>query len=129
MKRMMMFGVVATTLLFPVAANAQTMSIGTFLTKVEALKSKGMLAVLSPDVKLIKSEMKVAATQMKAEADARKAAGKPPLACPPTDKNAKKMAGDEFLSALKAIPPEKRGMSVKDGLSYVLVTKYPCHKG
>lgn len=129
MKRKMMFGAMATAMLFPVTAHAQSMTIGTFLTKVEALKAKGLLAALSPDVKLIKSEMKFAATQMKAEADARKAAGKPPIACPPTDKNAKKMGGDEFLGALKAIPPEKRGMSVKDGLSYVLVKKYPCPKG
>ena len=110
----------------PVAAQGRWMTVQTFLDKVAGLKRQGMMALFSPDVGLIKTEMKAAGTELKAEAAARKAAGRPPIACPPADKNARKMGSDEFIAALEAIPPAQRGMSIKDGLSRVIATKYPC---
>ena len=135
MKRMMIAGVFALMLvptLAPTLAGAQArapMSVQTFLTKVEALKAKGMMAMFSPDIKLIKAEVTTAAAQLKAEKEAREAAGRPPLACPPKAEGKNKMGSDEFLAAMKAIPPAQRGMSLKDGLSRVIVAKYPCPRG
>ncbi|MEG3087669.1 hypothetical protein [Sphingomonas sp. PB4P5] len=129
MKRMMMLGVV---LALPTAATAQArtpMSVQTFLNKVEALKGKGMMAMFSSDVKLIKAEMATAAAQLQAEKKAREAAGRPPLACPPKPDGKNKMGSEEFLTTLKTIPPAQRGMSLKDGLSRVIVAKYPCPRG
>ena len=131
MKRIIIAGVVA-SMLAPTLSVAQTrapMSVQTFLTKVEALKAKGMMAMFSPDIKLIKTEVTIAAAQLKAEKEAREAAGKPPLACPPKAEGKNKMGSDEFLAAMKAIPPAQRGMSLKDGLSRVIVAKYPCPRG
>ena len=104
-------------------------SVQTFLDKVDGLKKKGMMAMFSPDVALIKAEMKTVAAQMQAEKKAREAAGKPPLACPPKPDAKTRMGSEEFVNALKAIPPAQRGMSMKDGLTRVMVTKYPCRKG
>jgi len=129
MKRLMMLGA---ALAVPLAAAAQVhapMSVQTFLTKVEALKAKGMMAMFSPDVKLIKAEVATASAQLQAEKKARAAAGKPPVACPPEVNGKTKMGSEEFIGALKAIPPAQRGMSLKDGLSRVIVTKYPCPRG
>ncbi|MFC3579794.1 hypothetical protein [Sphingomonas hylomeconis] len=129
MKRMIML---AAALAVPAAATAQVrapMSVQTFLSKVEALKAKGMMAMFSPDVKLLKAEMATVAAQLQAEKKAREAAGKPPLACPPKSDGKNKMGSEEFLTALRTIPPAQRGMSMKDGLSRVIVAKYPCPQG
>ena len=131
MKHVMLLGAAA-TLALPLAATAQArapMSVQTFLTKVEALKGKGMMAMFSPDVKVIKAEMATVAAQLQAEKKAREVAGKPPLACPPKPDGKNKMGADEFLNTLKTIPPAQRGMSLKDGLSRVIVAKYPCPRG
>jgi hypothetical protein len=128
MKRLML----GLALVLPVAAAAQVrapMSVQTFLNKVEALKSKGMMAMFSPDVKLIKAEMAIAAAQLQAEKKAREAAGKPPVACPPKTEGKTKMGSEEFLAAMRAIPPAERRMSLKAGLERVIVTKYPCRPG
>jgi hypothetical protein len=119
-------------LAMPAAATAQgraPMNVQTFLAKVEALKAKGMMAAFSSDLKLIKAEMAAASAQLVSEGKARKAAGKPPLACPPNPNGKNKMGSEEFLASMKAIPPAERGMSLKDGLSRVIVAKYPCPRG
>ena len=128
MKRMMT-AAAAVALLLPGVAQAQRMTVQTFLNKVDALKKKGMMAMFSSDVSLIKSEVKIATTQLQAEKKAREAAGKPPLACPPQPDGKNKMGSQEFMAALQAIPPAQRGMSLKDGMTRVFITKYPCRKG
>lgn len=128
----MRFGVLAAAALFvtaPAIAQRAPMSVQTFLDKVDALKKKGVMAMFSPDVGLIKAEMQTVAQQMQAEKKAREAAGKPPIACPPKSDGKTRMGAEEFLTALRTIPPAQRGMSMKDGLTRVIVTKYPCRKG
>ncbi|WP_260597678.1 hypothetical protein [Sphingomonas endolithica] len=111
----------------PAIAAAPRMTVQTFLTKVAALKQKGMMALFSPDVSLIKAEAKTATVELKAEAKAREAAGKPPIACPPKG-GQNKMSSTEFVKAMETIPVAERGMSFKDGLSRVIVAKYPCRR-
>ena len=113
----------------PAVAQRAPMSVQTFLDKVEALKKKGVMAMFSSDVGLIKTEMQTVSQQMQAEKKAREAAGKPPIACPPKNDGKTRMGAEEFLAALRAIPPAQRGMSMKDGLTRVIVAKYPCRKG
>lgn len=126
----MRFGFVALTALVmavPAAAQRTPMSVQTFLDKVEALKKKGVMAMFSPDIRVIKTEMQTVSQQMQAEKKAREAAGKPPIACPPKNPDGKtRMGAEEFLAALRTIPPAQRGMSMKDGLTRVIVAKYPC---
>ena len=57
------------------------------------------------------------------KADAREAAGKPPLACPP---KGTKMGSGEFLTSLEAIPAAGRDIRLNQGFALVLAKRYPC---
>lgn len=122
---------VAAAMLFSVApayaadAPVGSMTVRTFLAKVAKLKSLGPLALASRDLGEVKQEAKAAGLALKQDADARKAAGKPPLACPPTGT---KMGGNEFLTALQSIPEAGRDIPLKQGFALVLAKRYPCPK-
>lgn len=104
---------------------AGTMTVRTFLAKVAKLKGLGPLALASGDLSEVKEEARRAGMALKQEADARQAAGKPPLACPP---KGTKMGGGEFLTALQSIPEAGRDIPVKQGFALVLAKRYPCTK-
>jgi hypothetical protein len=106
-----------------VPAAAQAMTVDQFLAKADALKARGMMAMLSPDVGVLKSEMAEALQAWQARKAARKAAGKPPLACAPEGTT---MSRDEMLGALAALPPAQRAGSVRDGVARMFMAGYPC---
>ena len=115
------------------AASAQTaqkpavgsMTVRTFLAKVARLKGLGPFAFTSHDLGEVKEEARAAGMALKRDADARQAAGKPPLACPPKDT---KMGSGDFLSALESIPAAGRDIPLKQGFALVLAKRYPCTK-
>ncbi len=112
----------ATALLAAPAAAA--MDVATFLAKADALKAKGPFALFSSDLRLLKAEMTVASQQLKAEKAARDKAGLPPRTCPP---KSAKMGATEFLAELHKMPAtDQRTTSIKDGLVWVGLRKYPC---
>lgn len=104
---------------------AAPMSVRTFLAKVAKLKGLGPLALASSDLAQVKDAARAAGLSLKQDSDAREAAGKPPLACPP---KGTKMGGSEFLAALESIPAAERDMPLKQGFARVLVGRYPCAK-
>ena len=108
-------------MLIPVAA--QAMTVDQFLTRANALKAKGMMALLSPDVGVLKGEMADAVAALKADRAARKAAGKPPRVCAP---EGTKLTQDEMLGGLAALSPAQRAGSLKDGVSQVMMNRFPC---
>ncbi len=108
----------------PAEAQSPSISVATFLSKVTALKAKGAMALFSSDVGLLKRESALAVQSLQADKAARKAAGKAPLYCPPEGQ--KKMAANEMIAGLNAIPAAQRGINLKDGFLRVLATKYPC---
>jgi hypothetical protein len=101
------------------------MTVRTFLAKVAKLKGLGPFALASRDLGEVKQEAKAAGLALKQDADARKAAGKPPLACPPAGT---KMGSNEFLTALESIPAAGRDIPLKQGFALVLAKRYPCTK-
>jgi uncharacterized membrane protein YwzB len=105
----------------PVAA--QAMTVDQFLAKANALKAKGMMALLSPDIGVLKAEMADAVKALQAEKAARKAAGKPPRVCAP---EGTKLTQDEMLGGLAALPPTQRAGNLKDGVSQVMRNRFPC---
>lgn len=121
MRRWLM-GLAMVGLIAPVAA--QAMTVDQFLAKANALKAKGMMALLSPDVGVLKSEMADAIQALKAEKAARKAAGLPPRVCAP---EGTKITQNEMLGGLAALPPAQRAGSLKDGVSQVMRNRFPCH--
>jgi len=108
-------------MLAPVAA--QAMTVDQFLAKANALKAKGMMALLSPDVGVLKAEMADAVKTLQAEKAARKAAGKPPLVCAP---EGTRLTQNEMLGGLAALPSAQRSGSLKDGVSQVMRNRFPC---
>ena len=114
----------ALALLAPPVA-AQAMTVNEFLAKTSALQAKGFAAMVSPDLTLLRDEIKAAATAYRAELDAAQAAHRKPRSCPPP-KGQAKVDPDTLMAAFKAIPPAKRTMSVKAASYGLMDRRYPC---
>jgi hypothetical protein len=111
------------TLLLP--ASAQAMSVAEFLAKANALKARGFLAIGSPDIKLLKSEMEGVANAYRADIRSARAAGRTPHSCPPP-KGKAKIGSKELMAEFEAIPAAQRGMSVKSAFYAMMKKRFPC---
>ena len=109
--------------LAPVAATA--MPVSTFLAKADKLQNKGPLAMFSGDLKLLMSQIKTDAAELRAENKAAAAAGKPKAYC--TAPGGVKMSNRDILSAMNAVPPAQRARtSTKDALRAYFARRFPC---
>ena len=100
------------------------MTVQTFLTRADALKAQGPMALMSPDFPILKTEAQNATAALKADRDVRKAAGKPPIACPPEGQSIGIM---QMLDGLAGLSPTEKRLPLKDGYAKVLAKTYPCH--
>jgi hypothetical protein len=99
------------------------MSVATFLAKADALKAKGMMAMMS-DIGLLKQEMKVATTAYRAQLVGDKAAKRPAHSCPPEKGQ---MNSDELMTYFRTIPAAQQPRtSVKTGFFGMMKKKFPC---
>lgn len=111
-------------LALPVTANA--MSLAEFLAKADALKAKGMLAMMSPDLPVVRNEMKAASDSWRAAVDAARAKGRTDMGCPPP-KGQAKVTSDMLMADFAAIAPARRAkMTVRDAFTEVMKRRYPC---
>jgi len=122
MRRMIKLAVLA---LMAVPVAAQAMTVNEFLAKTSALQAKGFAGMLSPDLTLLRNEIKTAATAYRAELDASQAAHRKPRSCPPP-KGQAKVDSDTLMASFKAIPPAKRTISVKAAFYGFMDKRYPC---
>ncbi len=100
------------------------MDIATFLSKADALKKKGVMALFSSDLQNLKSEVENAGAQLHAERIAAQKEGRKPAYCPPSKSG---LNSHELLAHFRTIPPAQRGrMQVKEGLRDLVAKKYPC---
>jgi hypothetical protein len=107
----------------PIGA-AQAMDVATFLAKADALQKKGMLALMSADYKLLKSEIETQAGALRAERLAAERARRKAAYCPPAKQS---LTSSEILAAFRTIPAAKRPrIQVKDALRALMARKYPC---
>jgi hypothetical protein len=107
-------------LMLPVAA--QAMSVAEFLGKAEALQSRGMMAMFSPDIGLLKAEIKSASIAYRADV----AAGRPPRSCPPPPGTVK-TSSDELLAAFRTLPAaERTKLSVRAAFASYMAKRFPC---
>lgn len=106
-----------------VPASAQAMTVHEFLTKANALKARGIFALGSSDIGVLKGEMAGIVKTWQADSVIARNAGRP-LACPPP--RAKKMSQNEFLKTLEGIPQAQRGMSMKAAFYGIMRKRYPC---
>lgn len=108
------FAILALGLAMP----AEAMSVAEFLGKADALYAKGVMALFSPDIGVLKAEGVAATKAWRAQAHA-------PNACPPTTKVA--ITQDEFMAMIRTVPPERRaGTSVAQAVIPALNRRYPC---
>lgn len=122
MRRSILLGALA-LLILPVAA--QAMTVDEFLAKAAALQAKGVGAMMSPDLGLLRTEIRTAADSYRADVDSRKAAGKPPRSCPPP-KGQAKVDSNTLIASFQTIPAGKRSMSVKTAFYSFMDKRYPC---
>ncbi len=102
------------------AAPAPAMTVQAFLDKADALKAKGMMALFSPDIGVLKNEFMAADKGWRDQA----ATARPPV-CPPP--KGAKIDSDQILAMLRAIPPgERTRLSVADGLNRQMNARYRC---
>lgn len=111
-------------LMLPALANAMT--VAEFLARADALKAKGMMAMMSSDLKVVRGEMQAATTAYRAEVDAARANGRTDLGCPPP-KGQAKIGSDAIMADFAAIPKGAQArMTVKSALYDVMRKRYPC---
>ena len=102
----------------------QAMNVAEFLQKAERLEKKGMAAMFSSDMRLLKGEIQTASRQLRAERLAAERAGRRGAYCPPAKAG---LNGRELLAHFRSVPPAQRGVTqVKDALRSFLARKYPC---
>ncbi len=95
------------------ALHAQSMPVSDFLTRAEALKKKGLMAMVSKDLGVLKAEIQNSGKQLRAEQNEAAKAGRKPATCMPKKAS---FGPDELLGHLRSIPPQQRSMSIKAGL-------------
>lgn len=105
------------------APASAAMTVGTFVTKANALRANPITALTSPDFSLLRTEAQAATAQLKAERAARKAAGKPPIACVPEGQS---IGITEMVDGLAALPPKDKQLPLKDGYARVIAKRFPC---
>lgn len=121
MKRWM----IAATMLVALPASAQAMTVAQFLAKANALRAKGPFAIGSPDIKLLRAEVQRVADAYRADLTAARKAGRTPHNCPPPRGKASFGARD-VMAEFNAIPPARRGMSVKTAFYAMMKKRFPC---
>lgn len=105
---------------------AQAMTVAEFLDKSDALKAKGVMAMMSSDLTLLRNEMKSVSTAYRADIDAAQKAGKPPHSCPPP-KGKTSISSDDVMAELQSLPKaEKARTSVKTAFYAMMKKRYPC---
>lgn len=113
----------AATSVLAIPAAAQSMSVGTFLTRAAPLRANPLMALVSPDYAVLKGEADAAVHALRADAAARKAAGKPPIACVPEGQS---LGITDMLAGLDALPAADKRLPLKDGYARVLAQRFPC---
>jgi hypothetical protein len=116
------FGGALLVAVFAAAPASAEMSVGTFVSKGEALKAKGVTAMFSSDLKLLQAEMKKASTVYRARINNDKAAGRPAHSCPPA-KGKASLNSDEVMSYFKTLPAST---ALSAGMASLMKKKYPC---
>lgn len=106
-------------------ASAQAMSVAEFLAKANALKAKGFLAMGSPDIKLLRTEVERASDTYRSDLATAKAAGRAPHSCPPP-KGKARIGSKELIAEFEAIPAAQRGISVKSAFYAMMKKRFPC---
>ena len=123
MKRLILALFACLALAAPVLAAPGDMNVATFLAKADALKAKGVTAMFSSDLKLLRTEGQAAGANYKVRLNAERATGKP-SSCPP---KGTKVDSDKLLAFLRTYPePVRPRVSMKQAMADYFIRTYPC---
>ena len=115
----------ALTLSAPLAAAPGDMSVAAFLAKVDALKAKGLGALFSSDIGVLKAEAMAAGKGYTARLRQERAAGHP-SSCPPKPT---KVGQEMWLSHLNSYPAASRGaISLNRAMADMFAKNFPCNR-
>ncbi len=108
----------------PAASAPGDMKISTFLQKADALKAKGILALASSDIKILKAEGQAAGESYRARIKSDKMKNLPPHSCPPVKGS---LNSDELLAHFRIYTvAQRQQMSVRTGFAEMMKNRYPC---
>lgn len=123
MKRLTFLCATSLILTAPALAAPGDMSAATFLAKADALKAKGIGALGSPDIKLLRSEGQAAGEAYRQRLQTERAQGRP-SSCPP---KGAKVNSDKLLAHLRTYPEAVRARtSMKQAMADYFIRNYPC---
>ncbi len=110
----------------PASAAPGDMSVATFLAKAEKLKAKGLTAMFSSDLKVVKREAEGAGDHYRARIAADRKAGRTPHSCPPP-KGKASINADTMLAHLRSYPASRRSsVTMKTAFADLMKKEYPC---
>jgi hypothetical protein len=116
------FGLMLTLLAGAVQAQSP-MTLDAFVTRANRIPLNPA-AMLMPDAHRLKTEAERAFVTVRGEIRDARAAGRPPVACPPERVS---LDPRQFLAFLNAIPQSRRQrMTVADGVREWLRARHPC---
>lgn len=126
MKKLLLFSLAAIAL--PTAAQAALgdMNLATFIAKADALQAQGPLALMNPDLDVLKAEGRAAGLSYKQRLLAERAKGKP-SSCPPDNAQ---IVPEELLRFLKSSYPAnaRPRVSIRQGVADYFIRKFPCRR-
>lgn len=108
----------------PAPALAQDMTVAEFLARADLVR-KGGAPADSAAVNLLREETVAAMRDYRADIARQNAAGETPHSCPPP-RGGTGLGSNEVIRAFNAIPPDQRGVSVKDAFYAMMLKRYPC---
>ena len=108
----------------PAVSAPGDMKISTFLAKADALKAKGLLAMASSDIGILKTEGKAAGEAYRARIKSDKEKGLAPHSCPPAKSS---ISSDDLLNHFRSYPAAQRQqISVRAGFADMMKKRFPC---
>jgi hypothetical protein len=107
----------------PALAAGGEMSVATFLAKADALKAKGLMALGSSDIGLLRAEGQAAGQAYKLRLEAERKVGNP-SSCPP--KGTRPSSG-QIMTHLRTYPePARPRTTMKTAIADYFIRTWPC---
>jgi hypothetical protein len=107
----------------PALAAGGEMSVATFLSKADALKAKGIMALGSSDIGLLRAEGQAAGAAYRLRLEGERKVGKP-SSCPP---KGTKVQSDKLMAFLRTYPePARPRTTMKTAIADYFIKTYPC---
>lgn len=102
------------------------MTVAEFVRRADAVMARGLLALTSPDVPVLRAEVRGAIQALRTQEEAARSRGRrPPFCLPP---RGTQIDPFQLLAQLRALPPaQQRRLEVREALRPIAARQFPCH--